>query len=139
LGLRAKLEPLSKTSDDKIPPSPWALNDDNKAPEASRLDLMTKLLGTPKAFKIVFWSNVALLVAHVVIEAIFHDVNWRQIGERTPLAANTIRIEGSFTILLWLAIFEMYYPSMLDMVRSKEMICCAIIFVAQIGVWFFYF
>jgi hypothetical protein len=99
---------------------------------------MKKLLGTTRAFKIILWSNIALLVVHVAIEATFHDVNWRRIGERSPIAANGILIEGSFTILLWLAIFEMYYPSMLKMVRSKEMISCAIIFGAQIGVWFFY-
>ena len=100
---------------------------------------MMKLLGTPRAFKIIFWSNITLLVAHVVIEAKFHDVNWRRIGERSPLAANSILIEGFFTVLLWLAIFEMYYPSMLEMVWSEEMKSCAIILVAQIGVWFFYF
>ena len=97
-----------------------------------------KLLLFPKAVKVLFLANILLLPAHIAVETRSHDVNWLRLGHRSSLAANCIRLEGVLTIFLILAIFELFYPDMGKMFRSKEIKRYGTLICVQVAVWFFY-
>lgn len=97
-----------------------------------------KLLNRSYSFRLLIGANIALLLVHIVAESRRHDLNWLQIGKRSPTSQMIIAAEGSAAMFCGLAVYERYYPSMVRMIRSKEMRHFLILLLLEVMVWCLY-
>lgn len=99
-----------------------------------------KPLEHPKAFKVLFWCNVAILLGHMVLETLYKDINWSQVGgpPRSSGSMAYMWLEALVSMMMGSSVFEMYYPSMGKMLKSKEASWCGILICVQLLVWFVY-
>ena len=88
--------------------------------------------------RVLIFVNCILLVGHLVIEGIRGDLNWLRLGERSPLSKAYMGIEAAMAMILVLAVFNYFYPSMKSMFTSKLTLLTACILGAELGIWLLY-
>jgi len=83
---------------------------------------------------------MALLLGHVVLETLYKGINWSEVSDipRSHGSALYILLEGSLSLVTGLSVFEMYYPSMGKMLKSKEASQYVILLCVQLLIWFLY-
>jgi hypothetical protein len=89
-------------------------------------------------FRLILWANVFLLVGHIFMERARGDLNALRIGERSTISATYIRLEGVFTLILILLLFDRFYPDMKKLFTAKESLLVVCVITIQLLVWFLY-
>jgi hypothetical protein len=88
--------------------------------------------------RILIFVNCILLVGHLVMESSRGDLNWLRLGDRSPLSKAYMGIESAMAMILVLAVFTYFYPSMKSMFTSKLTLFTACILGIEAGVWLLY-
>lgn len=88
--------------------------------------------------RILIFVNCILLVGHLLMERIRGDLNWLQLGDRSPLSKCYMGIESAAAMILVLAVFEYFYPSMKNMIASKLTLLVTCLIGAEVAVWLLY-
>lgn len=88
--------------------------------------------------RIFIFVNCILLVGHLLMERSRGDLNWLRLGDRSPLSKAYMGIEAAMAMVLVLAVFNYFYPSMKNMFTSKLTLLTACILGAEAGIWLLY-
>jgi hypothetical protein len=86
----------------------------------------------------LIFANGLLLVGHIMMERSRGDLNWLRLGDRSPLSKAYIGIEGAMAMILALAVFDYFYPSMKNMFTSRLTALIGCLVGVEIAVWLLY-
>jgi hypothetical protein len=82
--------------------------------------------------------NCLLLVGHLIMEHSRGDLNWLRLGDRSPFSKAYLGIEAAMAMILTLAVFDYFYPSMKNMFTSRLAALTACLIGVEIAVWLLY-
>lgn len=91
-----------------------------------------------QVIRILIFVNCVLLVGHLLMERTRGDLNWLRLGDRTPLSKAYMGIEAAMAMILALAVFNYFYPSMKNMFTSKLTFLTAFILGVEAAIWLLY-
>ena len=90
------------------------------------------------AIRALILVNCILLVVHLLMERSRGDLNWLRLGDRSLLSKAYMGIEAAMAMILALAVFNYFYPSMKNMFTSKLTLLTACILGIEAAIWLLY-